>query len=45
MYELLDSLHKKILQSNLAEEITESEIEALVIAKELFKSKSDKRTE
>ena len=42
MYELLDSLHKKILQSNLAEEITESEIEALVIAKELFKGKKEK---
>ena len=42
MYELLDSLHKKILQSTFAEEVTESEIQALIMAKELFKSKKEK---
>lgn len=38
MYELLDSLHAKILKSVLAEEVTEEEIEALVKAKEFFRN-------
>lgn len=41
MYELLDSLHQKILKSTFAEEVTESEIIALIKAKEIFKDKSD----
>ena len=34
MNKLLDSLHKKILKSKFAEEVTEAEIDALVEAKE-----------
>ena len=41
MYELLDSLHKKILKSTFAEEVTEAEILALVKVKEIFKEKSN----
>ena len=33
MFELLDSLHQKILKSRFAEEVTEQEIEALIEAK------------
>ena len=35
MLELLDSLHRKILKSRLAEDVTQQEIEALILAKYL----------
>lgn len=41
MYELLDSLHQKILKSTFAEEVTEAEIIALIKAKEIFKNTTD----
>ena len=41
MYELLDSLHQKILKSTFAELVTEEEIIALIKAKEIFKNTTD----